>query len=121
MFNLETKDVTKEQLNWLSIYYKIQQLAFLEQWLSWSDIKAAYRLLNEEDVTHQALQESHWSQVFDLAKNRKNPVLFIQDGSVLDYSSREATTGLGPIGHHQGTGVNLHSCLAVSLESHKSL
>lgn len=86
--------------------------------LSWSDLKAAYRLLNEEDVTHQALQENHWAQVLDLARNQKNPVLFIQDGSVLDYSGREAISGLGPIGNHEGTGINLHSCLAVSLRSH---
>jgi hypothetical protein len=85
--------------------------------LSWSDLKAAYRLLNEEDVTHQALQENHWMQVLDLARNQKNPVLFIQDGSVLDYSNREATWGLGPIGNHEGEGINLHSCLVVSLRS----
>ena len=84
--------------------------------LSWKDLKAAYRLLNEEDVTHEALQSSHWAQVFDSAKNCSGPVLFIQDGSVLDYSTREATSGLGPIGNHEGTGINLHSCLAVSLE-----
>lgn len=86
--------------------------------LSWSNLKAAYRLLNEEDVTHQALQENHWAQVFDLAKNQKNPVLFIQDGSVLDYSGREAISGIGPIGNHEGIGINLHSCLAVSLRPH---
>lgn len=85
--------------------------------LSWSDLKATYRLLNEEDVTHQALQENHWAQVLDLVNNQKNPVLLIQDGSVLDYSGRDATSGLGPVGNHKGMGINLHSCLAVSLGS----
>ncbi len=85
--------------------------------LSWSDLKGAYRLLNEEDVTHQALQEKHWAQVFDSARNHLGPVLFIQDGSVLDYSNRKGTAGLGPIGNHEGEGINLHSCLALSLGS----
>jgi hypothetical protein len=88
--------------------------------LSWSDLKGAYRLLNEEDVTHQALQEKHWAQVFDSARNHPGPVLFIQDGSVLDYSNRKGTAGLGPIGNHEGEGINLHSCLAVSLGSKTS-
>jgi hypothetical protein len=86
--------------------------------LSWNDLKAAYRLLNEEDVTHQALQENHWTQVFNFARHQRNPVLFIQDGSVIDYSGREATSGLGPIGNHEGEGINLHSCLAISLGPH---
>jgi len=85
--------------------------------LSWGNLKAAYRLLNKEEVTHQALQEKHWAQVLDIAKDQSGPVLFIQDGSVLDYSSHQATTGIGPIGNHEGSGINLHSCLAVSLES----
>lgn len=85
--------------------------------LTWKDLKAAYRLLNEEDVTHQALQVSHWAQVFESAKNQSGPVLFIQDGSVLDYSNRDGTSGLGPIGNHEGEGINLHSCLAISLGS----
>jgi hypothetical protein len=85
--------------------------------LSWADLKAGYRLLNENDVTHQALQENHWSQVINSTKNQSGPVLFIQDGSVLDYSNREATLGLGPVGNHQGDGINLHSCLAVAVGS----
>jgi len=85
--------------------------------LSWGDLKAAYRLLNEDDISHKTLQEQHWIQVADLANDQQGPVLFIQDGSVLDYSSHEATSGLGPIGNHEGKGINLHSCLAVSVAS----
>jgi len=82
--------------------------------LSWGNLKVAYRLLNKEEVTHQALQEKHWAQVLDIAKDQSGPVLFIQDGSVLDYSSHQATTGIGPIGNHEGSRINLRSCLAVS-------
>lgn len=81
---------------------------------SWSDLKAAYRLLNEEDVTHQALSEPHWratrqqSQALD-----PGAVLFIQDTSELDFTSHPQTSGLGHIGNTRGQGFLLHSCLAV--------
>lgn len=47
--------------------------------LSWGDLKVAYRLLNEEDVSHSALQEQHWTQAAEAAKKQQGPVLFIQD------------------------------------------
>ena len=31
-----------------------------EQMESWSALKAAYRLFNEEDVTHSQLSQPHW-------------------------------------------------------------
>jgi transposase-like protein/DDE family transposase len=83
--------------------------------MSWGDLKGAYRLLNEKDVSHKVLQQNHWTHVFNSANEHPGIVLFIQDGSILDYSSREATMGLGPIGDHEGKGINLHSCLAVGL------
>ena len=73
--------------------------------------------MNKEEVTHQSLQEKHWAQVFDISKDQSGLVFFIQDGSVLDYSSHQATPVISPIGNLEGSGINLHSCLAVSLES----
>ncbi len=77
------------------------------------DLKAVYRLLNEEDVTHGALQEVHWNNVKEAANKTKNTVLMIQDTSELDYSSKKSIEGLGPIGNHKGRGVLIHSTLAV--------
>lgn len=85
-----------------------------EQCPNWSSLKAAYRFFNEEDVTFEALQQSHRAQVVQQAK-QPGVTLFIQDGSVLDYTSHDIDLGL--IGNHQGHGFCLHTALAVRLEN----
>ena len=81
---------------------------------SWSDLKAAYRLLNEEDVTHRALSEPHWRVTREqTAALDGGVVLFVQDTSELDFTSHPQTSGLGHIGNTRGKGFLLHSCLAI--------
>jgi hypothetical protein len=84
---------------------------------SWGELKAAYRLLNESDVSHERLSEQHWGNSLEAANVQAGVVLFIQDGSELNYSSHQATTGLGYIGNGKSQGFELHSCLAVSAET----
>jgi Transposase DNA-binding/Transposase DDE domain len=83
---------------------------------NWGDVKAAYRLLNEGDVTFEGLSGVHWQGSLEAAKRQAGVVLFIQDGSELNYSKHQATTGLGHIGNGKGQGFQLHSCLAVAAE-----
>lgn len=80
---------------------------------SWGDLKAAYRLLNEEDVTHQALSEQHWRATRSMAATLQAAVLFVQDTSELDFTAHPKTSGLGHIGNTRGKGFLLHSCLAI--------
>ena len=82
---------------------------------SWGDLKAAYRLCNETDVTYEKLQEPHIKNTHDIASqcNDKNVVLFIQDTSEIDYSSHKKTKNLGPIGDKRGKGYMLHTCISV--------
>jgi hypothetical protein len=84
-----------------------------QQTASWSELKAAYRLLNEPDATHQALSEPHWYSTRRAARSRAGTVLFIQDTSELDFTAHSQTTGLGWIGNTGGRGFLMHSCLAV--------
>jgi len=56
-----------------------------QQTQSWKDLKAAYRLLNEKDITYEKLEEHHWENVIVEVKN-ENVVLFIQDTSEVDYT-----------------------------------
>lgn len=81
--------------------------------------QAAYRLLNNEDVTFekvtQALQEACLRQL-----DSKEMLLVVQDTTAFDFGSHPATTGLGPTssksgGEAAGHGFFLHSALAVSL------
>jgi hypothetical protein len=82
------------------------------QTATWADLKAAYRLLNEPDVTHAALSRPHWEQTRAAATGAA-PILFIQDTTELDYSAQRQTMGLGHIGDGRGRGFEVQSCLAV--------
>lgn len=85
-----------------------------EQMLNWGELKAAYRLLAEADVSHAALSQPHWEKTQKQAVSSNAAViLFVQDTSELDYSRQKQTKGLGHIGDSKGRGLMLHSCLAV--------
>ncbi len=75
-------------------------------------LKAAYRLLERDVVTQQALSSPHWYQTRHQA-HRQPLVLLIQDTTEVDYTPHPATTGLGPIGDNRGRGYLLQTVLAV--------
>jgi hypothetical protein len=77
--------------------------------------------MNEADVTYERLSEGHWGKSLATAKAQAGVVLFIQDGSELNYSSHKATSDLGYLGNGKSQGFELHSCLAVSAESESVL
>jgi Transposase DNA-binding len=83
-----------------------------EQTGSWPELKAAYRLLNEPEVTHTALSEPH-GQATRRQARQTHTVLFVQDSSELDFTAHRQTKDLGWIGNTGGRGFLLHSCLAV--------
>jgi hypothetical protein len=82
---------------------------------SWGELKAAYRLMAQQEVTFERLSMPHWLNTRDEAGARDDIVLFIQDGSDLDFSTQRSKVGLGPLGNTEayGLGLLLHSCLAV--------
>lgn len=90
-------------------------LGLPKQMANWGDLKAAYRLLSNEQVTHEALQTPHWHRVRQTA-GEQGVVLFIQDTTELDYSRHKAVEGLGPIGDGCGQGLLVHSCVALTTE-----
>lgn len=75
----------------------------------WSDLKAAYRLFDQEEVTFEAVCLPHWLQTRQTKPGR---YLLISDTTDLDHSKHQATTGLGMLGDGKGRGVQLHHCLA---------
>ncbi|MCA1838220.1 MAG: hypothetical protein LC674_05535 [Actinobacteria bacterium] len=56
----------------------------------------------------------HWLNTRHEASARDGVVLFIQDGSDLDFSTQRSKEGLGPLGNSEayGLGLLMHSCLA---------
>jgi hypothetical protein len=86
-----------------------------EQTRSWGELKAAYRLLAQEEVTFERLSTPHWLNTRQEASAcESSVVLFVQDGSDLDFSTQRFKEDLGPLGNSEayGLGLLMHSCLA---------
>ena len=75
-------------------------------------LKAAYRVLGEEDVSYGTLMAPHWEQTRRVA-SQERLVLMVQDTTEIDHTHHPTTKGLGPIGDNRGYGYLLHTVLAV--------
>jgi hypothetical protein len=79
-----------------------------EQNVNWSDVKAAYRFFDNENVTFENVAEKHWHQTRQTKPGR---YLLLGDTTDIDHFSHQATTGLGILGDGVGRGMQLHNCL----------
>ena len=75
---------------------------------TWKAVKAVYRLLDEPDVTFEALMQPHWHQTCQRMEHLPL-VLLVQDTTDLDLSHRGKMSGLGEIGDGNGRGVYLQT------------
>jgi hypothetical protein len=77
---------------------------------NWSDLKAAYRLIEEEDVTFDGIVQPHWQQT----RGRESGTwLIVSDTTEINFGATNQAAGLGPLGRGQGRGFLLHSGLMV--------
>ncbi len=83
-----------------------------QQHQTWKDLKAVYRLLDEPEVTFEALMQPHWQQT-RCCLQREAVVLLVQDTTEIDLSTHACMTGLGQIGNATGRGFLLQTVLAV--------
>ena len=82
----------------------------------WSELKAAYRFFDQKAVSYQAVMAPHVERT-QQACRQPGEYLIIEDTTLLDYSRHRATQDLGVIGDGTGRGFELHSALAVRVES----
>lgn len=75
--------------------------------------KAAYRFFGNDRVDPQSLVNAHEDSVLGRIAGQKL-ILAIQDTTSLDFTTRQATEGLGMLENKHIRGLMLHSCLAVS-------
>jgi hypothetical protein len=80
---------------------------------TWGDCKAAYRLMDQEDVTFRAMAEPHWRHTRARASGH---VLLLGDTTTISFGMARQIEGLGPVGDGGGRGFLLHSSLMVSAE-----
>ena len=84
----------------------------------WGDLKAAYRLFDQEKVTFEAIVGPHWESTKKLAKGR---TLVIGDTTEIDFGRFRKIEGIGPTGNGSGQGFLLHNALMVNAESEEIL
>jgi Transposase DNA-binding/Transposase Tn5 dimerisation domain len=87
---------------------------FPRQLENWSDVKAAYRLFDADDVTFEAVVTPHWRRTRAVGPGR---FLVICDTSEFDFGIHREIEGLGPTGNGGGHGFLLHSALVVGAGS----
>ena len=80
---------------------------------SWAQTKAAYRLLEQKEVTYDGIIAPHLNRV------RRNcghgEYLLVEDTTTLDFTSHLAAQDLGRIGDDGGRGLFVHSTLALKI------
>ena len=77
-----------------------------------AEIKAAYRLLDCESVTHAAVCQSHCAKVREECREA-GTYLMIEDTTTLSFPSLKECFGLGPVGEDYTHGFFAHSTVAV--------
>lgn len=81
----------------------------------WGETRAAYRLFNHPAVTAEAVLAPHVACTE--GRLREHPrVLCIQDTTELDYTTKKAIAGLGPLNYETRRGMYLHPTLALTPE-----
>lgn len=82
----------------------------------WAELKAAYRFFDQTGVNFQSIQAPHVERT-RAGCCQPGEYLIIEDTTLLDYSTHWAAEDLGAIGDGSGRGFELHSALAVRVES----
>ena len=88
--------------------------SFTEQMETWGDLKAAYRLFDQDDVTFEAIARPHWERTRDVPMGC---YLVIADTTELDFGIHRDIEGLAETGNGGGRGFHLHNALLVNAES----
>ena len=82
----------------------------------WAELKAAYRFFGQPNVTFERVIAPHLERTRQDCR-QAGEYLLIEDTTLLDYSGHPAAAELGVIGNGAGRGFELHSAVAVRIES----
>ena len=82
---------------------------------TWAELKAAYRLFGEDDVTHERITEPHRLRASQACR-APGEYLLVEDTTDLDFSSHYMTQDLGWTGDGGGRGMYVHTTLALRIE-----
>lgn len=79
------------------------------------DLRAFYRLVDREEVTHEVILAAHRETTWKHIENTRGAVLILHDATELDFTSRESLSdALGQIGNGNHRGYIVQNSLAVN-------
>ena len=78
----------------------------------WKDLRAAYRLFAEPDVTHAAIAAPHFGRVGQ-ACQAPGQYLLVEDTTTLSFNTHAPTADLGPVNDQDGRGFLVHNTLTL--------
>src|SRR4051812_44837411 len=82
-----------------------------------SDLKALYRLMDQDAVTHASVLAPSVAQTTERMAAARGVVLIVHDTTELDYSGLSSMSNLGQIGDGHGCGYECHNSLAILAET----
>ena len=82
----------------------------------WAELKGAYRFFGERGVTYERVLAPHLERTAQACRE-PGEYLWIEDTTYLTYNDHPVTQDLGCVGDGQDRGFELHSTLAVQVES----
>ena len=86
------------------------------------DLRAFYRLMNREEVTHEAILASHREATWEKIDQAEGPVLVLHDATELDFTNhRSLEDDLGQIGNGNRRGYITQNSLAVDPKTRQVL
>ena len=85
------------------------------------DLRAFYRLMNCDEVTHEAILSAHRDVVLNKIAQTKSTVLILSDATEMDYSTHESLRELGQIGNGNHRGYIVQNSLAVDANTRNVL
>jgi hypothetical protein len=83
------------------------------------DLRAFYRLMNTDEVTHEAILAPHREVVMRTISEMKTTVLVLHDATELDFTTHRSLEHLGQIGNGNHRGYIAHNSLAVNPQDRK--
>ncbi|MCU0961431.1 MAG: IS4 family transposase [Pirellulaceae bacterium] len=85
------------------------------------DLRAFYRLVDCEQVTHQAILASHREATYRVISEMDSTVLVLHDATEMDFTTHRSLKGLGQIGNGHRCGYIVHNSLAVDPQTRQVL
>jgi hypothetical protein len=92
--------------------------SFPAQFAEWRELKAAYRLFDNEGATFSAIAAPHWQRTRAVGAG---VYLVLGDTTEVDFGFRRDVPGLSQIGNGNGTGFLLHNALLVEARQQRLL